>query len=459
VIWGELFAGIRGFGLGFEALGGRTAWASDIDPFCQELMRLRSPGVEVLGDVRLIDAGAPKVDGLAGGFPCQPVSAAGKGLAQADPRWLWPEFFRVICALDPAVVVIENVPMLRKRGMIDVLRDLAAAGFFVSWDGIPAAAVGAPHLRDRVWIVARRLRYPVFGEPTALLPMANVLQAQEWKIPRAGFMDSGGGVFECDPIAPVKTTRRDGWSYWNGVNLAGGGAGLLVPTPKATDGHPTPVARDWKGQGMASQLGTNAALGLWPTPRASSGASISGGGEGGTYYRTQEAGTHGRYLQVEVCEVEAEAGRERGPLNPSWVEWLMGFPPGYTDLSVPNAALEWRPWGAPGLLLPTPVTSDRLGGRNATARRPGGNGRHHAGMTLTDALILNGDMEMPETGVWPDERPVPQPHWAEEPLPRVLRDVPRRKDRLQACGNALLPQIAALVAARALGIEAMREAA
>jgi site-specific DNA-cytosine methylase len=364
-------------------------------------------------------------------------------------------------------VLIENVPMLRKRGMIDVLRDLCEAGYFVSWDGIPAAAVGAPHLRDRVWIVARRTRYPVFGEPTAMLPMANVLQ-DGWKIPRAGFMDHGGGVFECDPVAPVKTTRRDGWSYWNGVQLGATMPGPLWQTPLASmtaqgqgggELHkqvnhallPTPVARDWKGQGMASQLGTNAALGLWPTPKATDG---DRGGRGDLVQAVRGNESPTGHFRAGPVDPPAE----KGPLNPSWVEWLMGFPPGYTDLTVPNEALEWRPWGAPGLLLPTPITTDSLGARNATARRPNGNGRHNSGTTLTDALILNGDMAMPETGVWPENPPVPQPHWAEEPLPRVLRDVPNRKARLQACGNALVPQIPALIGAKIIE-EASRRAA
>jgi DNA (cytosine-5)-methyltransferase 1 len=98
--------------------------------------------------------GRPRVDLVCGGFPCQPVSLAGKGLAQADSRWLWPAFAGVIRALRPAYVLVENVPGLLGRGMGDVLGDLAALGYDAEWDSVPAAFVGAPHIRNRVWIVA-----------------------------------------------------------------------------------------------------------------------------------------------------------------------------------------------------------------------------------------------------------------------------------------------------------------
>ena len=94
---------------------------------------------------------------LTAGFPCQPVSNAGKKLAQADPRWLWPEVVRVLRVVRPAVILLENTPGLLSRGMGDVLRDLAESGYDAKWRVLSAADVGAPHLRERVWIVA----YPI----------------------------------------------------------------------------------------------------------------------------------------------------------------------------------------------------------------------------------------------------------------------------------------------------------
>ena len=91
---------------------------------------------------------------LTAGFPCQPVSNAGKRLAQADPRWLWPEAVRVLRVVRPPVILLENTPGLLSRGMDDVLRDLAESGYHARWRVLAAADVGAPHLRERVWIVA-----------------------------------------------------------------------------------------------------------------------------------------------------------------------------------------------------------------------------------------------------------------------------------------------------------------
>lgn len=152
---GSLFAGIGGIDLGLERTGRfRTAWFSEIDPFASAVLRKHWPDVPNLGDVRDIGAGTPRVDLIAGGFPCQPVSLAGKRLAQEDPRWLWPHVARVVGDLRPRIVLLENVPGLRSKGLGDVLEDLSALGYDAEWDGIPASAVGAPHRRDRVWVVA-----------------------------------------------------------------------------------------------------------------------------------------------------------------------------------------------------------------------------------------------------------------------------------------------------------------
>lgn len=91
---------------------------------------------------------------LTAGFPCQPVSSAGKRLAQRDERWLWPEVARIVRDLRPPLVLLENVSGLLVRGMGDVLGGLATCGYDAEWQVLSAAAVGAPHLRRRVWILA-----------------------------------------------------------------------------------------------------------------------------------------------------------------------------------------------------------------------------------------------------------------------------------------------------------------
>lgn len=153
MIFGSLFTGIGGLDLGLERAGMRCAWQCEINPFCVRVLERHWPDVQRFGDVRRVQR-FPAVDLIAGGFPCQPVSLAGKGLAQKDPRWLWPEFARVVRMVRPRYVFVENVPGLLCRGIEDVLGDLASMGFDAEWGVLSAAAMGAPHLRKRVWIVA-----------------------------------------------------------------------------------------------------------------------------------------------------------------------------------------------------------------------------------------------------------------------------------------------------------------
>lgn len=131
-----------------------VAWQCEIDPYCRAVIAHHWPGVVCYDDIRSIDDTAERVDLICGGFPCQPVSLAGKGLAQEDPRWLWPEFARVVGLLRPRYVLVENVPGLVRRGLADVVGDLAALGYDAEWQVVSAASVGAPHLRERIFIVA-----------------------------------------------------------------------------------------------------------------------------------------------------------------------------------------------------------------------------------------------------------------------------------------------------------------
>ncbi len=176
----ELFAGIGGFRLGLERAGHTCVWANEIDPYACKVYRKNWPdGTLHEGDIRTIDpAGLPDYDLLVGGFPCQPVSLAGRRKAQEDARWLWPEIFRIVRATRPERILLENVPGLLSAGLGDVLRDLASVGYDAEWDCVSAAAVGAPHLRYRIFIVAypqgvgRRERIPeseILGRQTILI--------------------------------------------------------------------------------------------------------------------------------------------------------------------------------------------------------------------------------------------------------------------------------------------------
>ena len=152
---GSLFSWIGGFDLGFERAGFEIRWQVEIDPFCRRVLEKHWPGIKRYADIRTLHAPEPAyVDVICGGFPCQPVSDNGTKGRQRDARWLWPEFARLIRELRPRYVVVENVAGLRRGGMGDLLGDLAAIGFDAEWESVPAAAFGAPHGRDRVWLVA-----------------------------------------------------------------------------------------------------------------------------------------------------------------------------------------------------------------------------------------------------------------------------------------------------------------
>lgn len=157
----DLFSGIGGFSLGLERTGGfETVAFCEIEEYPRRVLAKHWPGVPCYHDIRELTAGVLARDGIAvdvicGGFPCQDISLAGKGAGLAGERsGLWREYARVIGELRPRYVIVENVAALLSRGLRDVLGDLAALGFDAEWQTVSAADVGAPHVRERVWLVA-----------------------------------------------------------------------------------------------------------------------------------------------------------------------------------------------------------------------------------------------------------------------------------------------------------------
>lgn len=156
--FGSLFAGIGGIDLGLERAGWEVRWQVEIDDFATRALEQHWPGVPRHRDVREVGAhNLERVDLVAGGFPCQDISVAGRGKGLDGERsGLWFEFLRIVQELRPAWVLAENVPALRTRGADVVIDGLAAAGY-AAWPLVVGARhVGAPHRRDRVWIVAHR---------------------------------------------------------------------------------------------------------------------------------------------------------------------------------------------------------------------------------------------------------------------------------------------------------------
>ena len=157
-----LFAGAGGGILGGKLLGWRTVCAVEWEPYPASVLVARQndglfPPFPIWDDVQTFD-GKPWrgiVDVISGGFPCQDISAAGKGAGiDGDRSGMWREMARIIREVRPRYAFVENSPMLTSRGLGTVLGDLASMGFDARWGVLGAADVGANHQRDRIWIVA-----------------------------------------------------------------------------------------------------------------------------------------------------------------------------------------------------------------------------------------------------------------------------------------------------------------
>ena len=159
---GSLFSGIGGFDLAAEWSGFTNLFNCEWEEFPRKVLKHHFPNAEQFGDIKQFNATAysGRLDILSGGFPCQPFSVAGKRKGSEDERHLWPEMLRVIGECEPRWVVGENV-----RGLVSwsdglvfetCCTDLEALGYSVQSFIVPACATGAPHRRDRVWIVANR---------------------------------------------------------------------------------------------------------------------------------------------------------------------------------------------------------------------------------------------------------------------------------------------------------------
>lgn len=161
----DLFSGIGGISLGAEMTGEiETVGFCEIEPFPKKVLKKHWPSVPIYGDIReltkkqLVKDGIiddiRTIDIISGGFPCQPFSVAGKQKGRNDNRYLWPEMFRLIRELRPRWIVGENVAGIIKLALDDILDELENEGYTARAYIIPARSVGAPHKRERVFIVA-----------------------------------------------------------------------------------------------------------------------------------------------------------------------------------------------------------------------------------------------------------------------------------------------------------------
>ena len=239
----SLFAGIGGFDLGLERTGGfETVAFCEIDPFCRRVLAKHWPGVPCYDDVRTLTAERLAADGIAvdaicGGFPCQDISLAGRGAGIDGGRsGLWGEYARLVREIRPQFVIVENVSALLGRGLGRVLSDLAESGYDAEWECLGAYHVGAPHIRDRLWIIA----YP---------------GSKQHKGPRAAIEWPGAEGLSCSD----SRFRR----YW----MASGKVSAGRHGPIYGDGWPAEPALDRVAYGVPGRVDRLKALGNAVVPQ------------------------------------------------------------------------------------------------------------------------------------------------------------------------------------------------
>lgn len=209
---GSLFSGIGGFDLGFERCGMRTVWQVEHDPYCQFVLHKNFPDAKRYNDVRSVSsANLDPIDVICGGFPCQDISHLSNSYQAGEPlgingtrSGLWGEFARLIRDLRPRYVVIENSIMLRRRGLDRVLSDLASCGYDAEWDCLPAAAFGAPHRRERLFVVSYPCRDGLEGQGRE----SRLLTKVSWE---AGRQDASSGGWWTEQPEPPGVA--DGFPY------------------------------------------------------------------------------------------------------------------------------------------------------------------------------------------------------------------------------------------------------
>jgi DNA (cytosine-5)-methyltransferase 1 len=447
----SLCSGIGGFEIACELAGMEIVGQVEIDPYCLKVLEKHWPGVKRMTDIKKVrgdEFGA--IDLIVAGIPCQPYSVAGKRRGDEDDRALWPEIFRIIKKARPTWIIIENVVGFVSLALDNVLAELESEGYETQSFIIPASAVGAPHRRSRLFVVAysgvpRRWSgngSNQAGEKVTHRSFQNVadnneirhvghpqcsgLYGEPWG--RTGPELADGHIqFETRPLADteskLRNRGRDSWARGtgfadNGQDVAdtekqglserqgrsGGIKGLSgLKCGGARGGRETAAGSTQSELGRdtsrlsAGMDGHRWPAGFWPTP---------GAGD------AQKA--HLNPCMMKRVETRISGQRAKSPS--SGVIYQESLPE-----AVKKMEILW-PAGLNGGNWPTPTVSDiftdRLG---STQQKPGS--KHS--VTLPQAVHL-----------WPAGLGRPQYDW--EP-PRVAVGVKNRINRLKCLGNAVVP--------------------
>ncbi len=302
----DIFSGIGGFSIGLEAVGMKTVVFCEINPFCQKILKKHWPSVPIFSDITTIHKedlkALPRIDVIAGGFPCQDISVAGKRKGITAKRsGLWQEYKRLINEIRPKYAIIENVANLRSQGLIAVLQDLWEIGYDAEWHCIPASAFGAPHRRDRIWIIAHPACIGKVGLSVGKEKTESSLGDSYKNAPDPDCK-------RCEHREYNKQRRclpgNKNWQHsetqqeWN---IRKSGASQICKILPDTDQQGLQGCRGFK---ETSQICAQEQIGM--------------------YYCSRGIKQWGKEPS-EVPRLKDER------LNPDWVEWLMGYPISWTD--------------------------------------------------------------------------------------------------------------------------------
>lgn len=236
---GSLFSGIGGLDLGLERAGMRVIWQSEIDSYACRVLNKHWPDVPNIGDITQVDwSQVVRPDVICGGYPCQPFSTAGKRQGENDERHLWPYVREAISHLRPRYAILENVRGHLSLGGLTVIGELAAIGYDTEWRIVSAASVGAPHRRDRIFIVA----YPNGGRQQECQPESE-------QATRACFGSTGNG-----------RQPDDWWKVEPAVGRVADGVPCRVDRLKGLGNAVVPQVAEVIGRLVVAHFGSETAL-------------------------------------------------------------------------------------------------------------------------------------------------------------------------------------------------------
>lgn len=306
---GSLFTGTNALGMAaVELFGAEPTWFADLDPAASALLSHHHPDVPNLRDITMVDwEQVEPVDLVTAGWPCQPFSLAGKRKGADDARALWPEVDRCLRALRPRYVLLENVPAVVGAELGRVADTLAALGYRFAWVCFPAAAVGAPHKRERLFVLA-----------VADTADERHERPRPARRRRAGSTDRGDAAAYTDSLGLREQPEP----------ITGSSSQALTEQP----GADAQSSADTDGGGLLGDqerdIGSEG--GLEPSQRDDAAGRVLDWAQYGPAIRQWE-----RILGRPAPYPTAVGARGGRVLNPALPEWMMGLPAGWIT-SVPG---------------------------------------------------------------------------------------------------------------------------